>query len=284
MTTTDEQQRIERTIIKTYRKTVWQPFVGALKSYQLIEKGDRIAVCVSGGKDSLLLAKCMQQLHRHSEVPFELCFLAIDPGYSEDDRAQLMHLCETLGIPLTLREVPLFRIVSEQTDGSPCYLCARMRRGWLYKLASELGCNKIALGHHLDEVVETALMSMLYGAEIKTMMPKLKASNYDGMELIRPLYAVRERDILLWKNNTALTFLHSGCPLGESGCGGSKRAEMKALVQSLRATLPDADKQLFRSLHNVNIGMVPAYREGDNRPLIEFTQRYGEVASDEGTI
>ncbi len=279
-----ECQRIERTIIKTYRKTIWQPFVAALKDYRLVEEGDRIAVCISGGKDSFLLAKCMQQLHRHSDVPFELCFLCIDPGYTAEDRRQLEELGEALGLPLQIEEVPLFRVVSEETDGSPCYLCARMRRGWLYKLAQRHGCNKIALGHHLDDMVETALMSMLYGAEVKTMMPKLRASNYEGMELIRPLYAVRERDIVLWKKNSGLTFLHSGCPLSETGCGGSKRAEMKALVHTLCQSYKDADKQLFRSLHNVNIGMVPAYREGDNRPLIDFLQRYDEGESDEGAI
>jgi len=279
-----ECQRIERTIIKTYRKTIWQPFVAALKDYCLVEEGDRIAVCISGGKDSFLLAKCMQQLHRYSDVPFELCFLCIDPGYTAEDRRQLEQLGESLGLPLQIEEVPLFRVVSEETDGSPCYLCARMRRGWLYKLAQRHGCNKIALGHHLDDMVETALMSMLYGAEVKTMMPKLRASNYEGMELIRPLYAVRERDIVLWQKNSGLTFLHSGCPLSETGCGGSKRAEMKALVHTLCQSHKDADKQLFRSLHNVNIGMVPAYREGDNRPLIDFLQRYGEGENDEGAI
>lgn len=281
----EEWQRIERTIIKTYRKTIWQPFVGALKDYQLIAQNDAVAVCISGGKDSFLLAKCLQQLHRHSDVPFSLKFLCIDPGYSPEDRQRLEALAEALHIPLIIEEVPLFRVVREQTSGSPCYLCARMRRGWLYKLASKHGCNKIALGHHRDDVVETALMSMLYGAEFKTMMPKMHAENFKGMELIRPLYAVAERDILLWQKNSGLTFLHSGCPLSASGCGGSKRQEMKELVSALRSQNPAADQNLFRSLHNVNIGMVPAYRLSDSTPPISFLQRYDEKEkSHDGTV
>lgn len=280
----EEWQRIERTIIKTYRKTLWQPFVGALKEYQLIKGNDAVAVCVSGGKDSFLLAKCLQQLHRHSEVPFTLKFLCIDPGYTLEDRARLEAIADALHIPLIIEEVPLFRVVTEQTSGSPCYLCARMRRGWLYKLASTHGCNKIALGHHRDDVVETALMSMLYGAEVKTMMPKMHAENYEGMELIRPLYAVAERDIVLWQRNSGLTFLHSGCPLSESGCGGSKRQEMKELVRHLKVQNPDADKNLFRSLHNVNIGMLPAHRLSDSAPLVSFLEHYEKGKQDDGTI
>lgn len=280
----EEWQRIERTIFKTYRKSIWQPFVGAIKEYQLLEEGDRIAVCVSGGKDSFLLAKCMELLHRHSEFPFELVYLCMDPGYSPADRARLEALADALRLPLIIKDVPLFRVVSEESDGSPCYLCARMRRGWLYKLAAEQGCNKIALGHHRDDVVETALMSMLYGAEIKTMMPKLHAENYDGMELIRPLYAVSEHAIELWKKNSGLAFLHSGCPLHGTGCGGSKRQQMKELVAALKAQIPDADGQLFRGLHNVNLGMVPAYRLSDGLPVIPFTETYKEVREHGGTL
>ncbi len=276
----DEWQRIERTIIKTYRKSIWQPFVGALKDYRLIEKDDTIAVCISGGKDSFLLAKCMQQLHRHSDVPFTLKFLCIDPGYTPEDRTRLENLAAALRIPMIIEDVPLFRVVTEQTSGSPCYLCARMRRGWLYKLASKHGCNKIALGHHRDDVIETALMSMLYGAEIKTMMPKMHAENYEGMELIRPLYAVAEHDIVLWQKNSGLTFLHSGCPLSESGCGGSKRQEMKELVAHLREQNRSADQNLFRSLHNVNIGMLPAHRLSDSTPLISFLESYNRKEGD----
>ncbi len=280
----DETLRIERTILKTYRKSIWGPFVGALQEYQLLEKDDRVAVCVSGGKDSFLLAVCMMLLHRHSRFPFELVFLCMDPGYVTNDRIQLEQLAEILHIPLIIKDVPLFRVVSEQTDGSPCYLCARMRRGWLYKLAAEQGCNKIALGHHRDDVVETALMSMLYGAEVKTMMPKLRAENYEGMELIRPLYAVSEHAIQLWQKNSKLRFLHSGCPLHEAGCGGSKRAQTKALIASLKEQIPDADGQLFRSLHNVNLAMIPAYRESDGQPIISFSERYQEVRDDGKTL
>lgn len=276
----DEWQRIERTIIKTYRKSIWRPFVGALKDYELLSENDAVAVCVSGGKDSFLLGLCMQLLCRHSDAPFSLKFIAIDPGYTPEDRRQLETIADTLHIPLIIEDVPLFRVVGEQSGGSPCYLCARMRRGWLYKLAQKHGCNKIALGHHRDDVVETALMSMLYGAEVKTMMPKVRSANYDGLELIRPLYAVGEHDIRLWQKNSGLAFLHSGCPLSEVGCGGSKRQEMKALVAALRVDHPDADKQLFRSLHNVNIGMLPAYRRGDKHPLVPFTAWYDEERGD----
>ncbi len=276
----EEWQRIERTIQKTYRQSIWQPFVGALKQYELLSEGDRVAVCVSGGKDSFLLAKCMQMLHRYSDVPFELTFLCIDPGYTPADREALVTLAQTLRVPLVIEDVPLFRVVSEQSEGSPCYLCARMRRGWLYKLAQKHGCNKIALGHHLDDMVETALMSMLYGAEIKTMMPKLRADHYEGMELIRPLYGVEEHAITLWQKNSGLTFLHSGCPLSEHGCGGSKRQQMKMLTASLSKEIPDARQQIFRSLHNVNIGMVPATRQSDGGDIVSFLTHYGEVTSD----
>ncbi|MBR5134970.1 MAG: tRNA 2-thiocytidine biosynthesis protein TtcA, partial [Clostridia bacterium] len=196
-----ECQRIERTIFKTYRKSIWQPFVGALKQYQLVEASDKIAVCVSGGKDSFLLAMCMRQLQRHSDVPFTVEYICLDCGWNESERQTLETIAQTLELPLVIRDVPLFRVVKEQSSGSPCYLCARMRRGWLYKIAAELGCNKIALGHHRDDVNETLLMSMFYGAEIKTMMPKLRASNYEGMELIRPLYAVTEYAIRLGEND-----------------------------------------------------------------------------------
>ena len=276
----EEWQRIERTVIKTYRRSIWQPFVGALKQYELLKAGDRVAVCVSGGKDSFLLAKCMQMLHRHSETPFELCFLCIDPGYTAADRNRLTAIAEYLRVPLIIEEVPLFRVVSEQTDGSPCYLCARMRRGWLYKLAQKHGCNKIALGHHLDDMVETALMSMLYGAEVKTMLPKLRASHYPDMELIRPLYAVEEHAVVLWQKNSGIDFLHSGCPLSAVGCGGSKRAEIKALTAHITNSLPNAKQQLFRSLHNVNIGMVPATRLSDGGQVVSFLSRYGEMMED----
>lgn len=279
-----ESQRIERTIIKTYRKSIWQPFVGALKQYQLIEAGDKIAVCVSGGKDSFLLAMCMRQLQRHSDVPFTVDYICLDCGWNESERQTLENIAKTLELPLVVRDVPLFRVVKEQASGSPCYLCARMRRGWLYKVAAELGCNKIALGHHRDDAVETMLMSMFYGAEIKTMMPKLRSSNYDGLELIRPLYGVTEHAIGLWKNNSGLPFLKSGCPLSEEGCGGSKRQQMKELIASLKSHIADVDGQLFRAMHNVNIGMMPAYRLSDGKPVIPFTDHYEEVEGDGSSL
>ena len=274
----------ERSLIKTYRKTLWNPFIAAVKRYELVSPGDHIAVCISGGKDSVVLAKLMQELQKHTEQPFELTFLVMDPGYNPANRALIEENAALLGIPVTIFESDIFD-VTVQVDKNPCYLCARMRRGCLYAKAQELGCNKIALGHHFSDVIETTMLGLFYGAQVQAMPPKLHSKNFPGMELIRPLYAVAERDILLWQKNSGLTFLHSGCPLSASGCGGSKRQEMKELVSTLRSRHPAADQNLFRSLHNVNIGMVPAYRLSDSTPPISFLQRYDEKeSSHDGTV
>lgn len=258
----NQQIGIERSIIKKYQKPIWHRFIGACKDYKLIEAGDKIAVCVSGGKDSFLLAKCMQQLQKYSDVPFELAFLCMDPGYRAENRALIEQNAEKMGIPLTIFKTDIFDTVVE-IERSPCYLCARMRRGHLYKNAQSLGCNKIALGHHFDDVIETALMSMLWGAEVKTMMPKLHSTNYAGMELIRPLYLVRETDILAWKRYNSLEFLQCACRFTErqtdAQASGGARAETKALIASLRKSNAQADVNLFRSLHNVNLNMLPGY-------------------------
>ena len=259
-------QQIERSIIKKYRKPIWNNFIGSLKDYQMIQAGDRIAVCISGGKDSFLLAKCLQELQRHgSEVPFELEYIVMDPGYRPENRLRIEELLQTLEIPAHIYPSPIFSVVEKQ-EGTPCYLCARMRRGYLYKFAKEQGCNKIALGHHFDDVIETIMMSMLYGAEMRTMMPKLHSLNYPGMELIRPLYLVRERDISAWARYNGLEFLRCACSVSDSRENGSKRAEIKALLETIRATNPQADINIFRSAQNVNLETIISYHKGE-----EFT-------------
>lgn len=262
----ERNQEIERSIITKFRKPIWKRFIDAINEYELIKEGDRIAVCISGGKDSMLLAKCMQELHRHGKVSFGLEFLVMDPGYNDINRQTILNNAKLLNIPITMFETQIYDIVAE-VDSSPCYLCARMRRGYLYNKAQELGCNKIALGHHFDDVVETILMGMLYGGQFQTMMPKLHSTNHPGMELIRPLYMVKEADILAWKQYHELQFIQCACRLTENctlcdnGGGGSKRQEMKTLIKKLRQTNPGVDKNIFRSIHNVNLDTVIGYRD-----------------------
>ncbi len=264
---------IERSIITTYRKTIWNPFIGGLKTYKMIGAGDRIAVCISGGKDSMLLAKCLQELQRHgSEVPFELEFVVMDPGYRPENRRQIEENARLLCLPIHIYESPIFHVVEKQQTGSPCYLCARMRRGYLYKYAQELGCNKIALGHHYDDVIETVLMSMLYGAEMRTMMPKLHSTNFPGMELIRPLYLVREKVILNWAAYNDLHFIRCACSVTDGTQGESKRAEIKALLAQLRQVNRQIDQNIFRSAENVNLETILGYHKGDHR--VSFLDAY----------
>ncbi len=272
----EKYKEIERSIIKKYRKSIWNNFVGAVKEYNLISEGDKIAVCISGGKDSVLLAKCMQELHRHSEVAFETEFIVMDPGYAAQNRNLIIKNADLLCIPINIFESEIFDIVSE-ADGSPCYLCARMRRGYLYAKAKELGCNKIALGHHFDDAVETLLMSMMYSSEIKTMLPKLRSTNFEGMELIRPLYKVRESDIISWKNYNGLNFLQCACKFtqkSEEFENLSKRREIKRILGDISKINPAAADNIFRSMHNVNIGNIVGFRERDNGRLHTFNEMY----------
>ena len=263
----EKYQEIERIIIKKYRKTIWTKFVKAINEYELIKEGDRIAVCISGGKDSMLLAKCMQELYKHGKRNFELKFVVMDPGYNPYNRQVIIDNAELLNIPIEIFDTEIFDAVAGVAD-SPCYLCARMRRGYLYKYAQSIGCNKIALGHHFDDAIETILMSMLYGGEIKTMMPKLHSTNHEGMELIRPLYLVKEADIIAWKNYHDLQFIQcacrltENCSLGDAG-GGSKRQEMKVLVKKFRQTNPHIEMNIFKSVHNVNLQTIIGYRDGE---------------------
>lgn len=258
-------EKVELSIKKKFRKEIWLRFIQGIKEYELIKSGDRIAVCISGGKDSMLMAKLIQMLQKHSDVPFEAEYLVMDPGYSAVNRQRIIDNAEYLGIPIKMFETKIYDIVAEVAD-SPCYLCARMRRGYLYKNAQDLGCNKIALGHHFDDVIETILMSMLYGAEIKTMMPKLHSTNFKGMELIRPMYMVRESSIINWKRYNELEFIQCACRLTESctlggSTGGSKRQEMKALIKKFRQTNENIEMNIFKSVHNINLETVIGYRK-----------------------
>ena len=273
----ERHQLIERSIIKKYRKTIWNNFVAAIKDYELIREGDRIAVCISGGKDSMLLAKCMQHLQKYSDFEFGVEYIVMDPGYNPENRAKIIENAEILDLPITIFDSPIFNSVQNVGGGTPCYLCARMRRGYLYKQAQDMGCNKIALGHHFDDAIETTLMSMLYGAEIKTMMPKLKSTNFEGMELIRPLYMVRERDIIAWARYNELGFIRCACSVtqkNEANCDGSKRQEVKELIRKLTAENDKVDMNIFKSIHNVNLATVVGYRDRDGGEVHLFTENY----------
>ena len=258
-------QLAERSLIKKYRKELWNPFIAAIKRYELIQSGDRIAVCISGGKDSWLLAMLMKHLQPFSEVPFELEFICMDPGYSPENRRRIEENAALLRIPLSIFETDVFSASEEAAGENPCYICARMRRGHLYAEAQRRGCNKIALGHHLNDVIETALMSMTYGAQLQGMVPRLRSTNFEGMELIRPLYCVREDDILAWQRYNGLSFLRCACKFSESAAydaGVSKRQETKELIRSLRAVNPNVEINLFASLHKVNLDTLPGYKTG----------------------
>lgn len=272
----EKSVEIERSIIKRYRKSIWNPFVGAVKEYGLINEGDKIAVCISGGKDSVLLAKCMEQLCRHSEVPFTLKFITMDPGYKKENREKIENNAKLLNIPLEIYDSDIFA-VANSAGGSPCYLCARMRRGWLYNKARELGCNKIALGHHFDDAIETWLLSMLWSGEAKTMLPKLKSDNFENMELIRPLYKVKEEAIIKWAKSNELSFLNCACRFTEESEefeNLSKRRQTKQLIKELKKTNPKADENLFMSMHNVNLGAIVGWRHRDGEELHSFYEKY----------
>ena len=266
----------ERSLIKTYRKTLWNPFIAAVKRYELVSPGDRIAVCISGGKDSVVLAKLMQELQKHTEQPFELVFLVMDPGYNPANRALIEANAEKLGIPITVFESDIFD-VTVQVDKNPCYLCARMRRGCLYAKAQELGCNKIALGHHFSDVVETTVMGLFYGAQVQAMPPKLHSKNFPGMELIRPLYCVHEDAIVAWRNYNDLHFLQCACRFTEArdasgdGIGESKRQEIKFLLRELKKTNPNIEKSIFRAIHGVQLDTFPGFKyRGQAHSFLEF--------------
>ena len=271
----EEYLEIERSIIKKYRKEIWSKFVKAINEYELIKDNDKIMVCISGGKDSFLLAKCMQELYRHGRKNFSVCYAVMDPGYNKANREMIISNAKKLNIDVDIFDSDIFDVANKLNSESPCYMCARMRRGFLYSKAKELGCNKIALGHHFDDVIETILLSMLYGAEIKTMMPKLHSDNFPGLELIRPMYLIKEEDIISWKNSNKLTFLNCACKFTENAAideSASKRKEMKNLIKELRKINPNVDNNIFKSLDNVNLNCVVGTKK--NHEYHSFLEDY----------
>ena len=280
------QETAERSLIKTYRKSIWNPFIAAVKRYELIEPGDRIAVCISGGKDSVILAKLMQELQRHTSQPFELVFMVMDPGYKPENRKLIEDNAALLGIPITIFDSDIFN-VTVSVEKNPCYLCARMRRGFLYAKAQELGCNKIALGHHFNDVIETTVMSMFYGSQLQAMPPKLHSTSFPGMTLIRPMYCIREEDILAWKRYNDLEFIQCACRFTENctmcdnGGGGSKRQETKLLLRRLKRDNPNIENSIFRSIHAVALDTMPGYKsEGVDHSFLERFHAMEEMAAD----
>lgn len=266
---------IERSIIKKYRKVLWNPFIAAVNRYSLIQENDKIAVCISGGKDSMLMAKLMQQLQKYSKVPFDIVYLVMDPGYNEINRNKIEANAALLHVPITVFETNIFE-VANNTEKSPCYLCARMRRGNLYAKAKELGCNKIALGHHMSDVIETTLIGMTYGSQIQGMLPRLKSTNFEGMELIRPMYCILEENIIAWKNYNELEFIQCACRFTENctmcdnGGGGSKRQEIKTLIKRIKRDNPNVEMNLFNSIHRVNIDTLVGYKtNGEEHTFLE---------------
>ena len=282
--TLEPYQLVERSIITKYRKVLWNPFIEAVKRYEMIQPGDRIAVCISGGKDSMLLAKLMQQLQKHSDFPFELVFLVMDPGYNELNRRKIESNAALLNIPVTIFESDIFE-VADSAGKSPCYLCARMRRGYLYSRAQELGCSKIALGHHFNDVVETTLISMFYGSQLQAMLPKLHSTNFEGMTLIRPLYCVHEDDIIAWARDNSLEFIQCACRLTERSAADtgdvnvSKWKEIKLLLCRLRQGNPNIEKSIFNSIHAVALDTMPGFKTGGVEH--SFLERFNAMESTE---
>ena len=264
----ERYKEIERSIITSYRKRIWIKFVKAIQEFEMIQDGDKIAVCISGGKDSMLMAKCFQELKKHGKMNFDLVFLVMNPGYNNLNKEKIISNAKILNIPITMFETNIFDSVVN-IDDHPCYICARMRRGYLYNKAQELGCNKIALGHHLDDVIETILMGMLYGAQMQTMMPKVKSTSHPGMELIRPMYYIKEEDIISWKKKNNLDFIQCACRFTEqcaksdNKIGNSKREEMKELIKNLRKNYRNVDMNILRSTQNVNLDTLISYRKKD---------------------
>ena len=277
----DKQKEVETSIRKTFHKCIFSPFAKAINEYELLKPGDKVAVCISGGKDSMLMAKLFQEIKRHNKFDFELVFLVMDPGYSEVNRLVIEKNARMLGVPITIFETQIFDAVYDVKQ-SPCYLCARMRRGYLYSKAKELGCNKIALGHHYDDVIETILMGMLYGAQVQTMMPKLHSTNFEGMELIRPMYYIREDDIMRWRDFNNLHFIQCACHFTdtcsscrEDGTTASKRLEIKQLIKDMKKVNPYVEGNIFKSVYNVSLGTVIEYKDKDGVKH-NFLENYDE--------
>ncbi|MBE6874915.1 ATP-binding protein [Ruminococcus sp.] len=278
---------IELSLVKKFRLGIWSKFLKGVKDYQLIQEGDKIAVCISGGKDSMMMAMCMKRLQRYSKVPFDVEYIVMDPGYNAENRQKIIDNAAKLEIPIRIFDTKIFDSVVNVRQ-NPCYLCARMRRGYLYKNAQELGCNKIALGHHFDDVIETILMGMLYGSQVQTMMPKIHSENFEGMQLIRPLYMVREEDIIKWCRYNGLEFIQCACRFTEErevyddGSSNSKRQEVKELLKMLRERSPAIDMNIFRSVENVNLQTIISYHIGDE--YHHFLDDFDKGRSVRGTV
>ncbi|HIR74751.1 TPA: tRNA 2-thiocytidine biosynthesis protein TtcA [Candidatus Ventrenecus avicola] len=270
-----EVKEIERSIIKKYRKEIWSKFVRAINEFSLIQDGDAIMVCISGGKDSFLMAKCFEEIQKHGHMSFTCRYVVMDPGYSEENKNKIEENAKKLSVPIEFFSSDIFEVVSTVESKSPCYLCARMRRGHLYNYAKEIGCNKIALGHHFDDVVETVLLSMFYASEFQTMMPKLYSDHFPGLELIRPMYFIREEDIKRWAKTNELTFLNCACKFTEKNLDGDgKRAEMKKVLAYLRSLNPDIDYNIYKSTTNVNLNCVLGYHKDGIK--YDFLEDYGK--------
>lgn len=270
-------EHIERSIIKTYRKEIWSRFIKAIKDYKLVEEGDKVAVGISGGKDSLLLAKLFQELHKHSEIKFDVVYLSMDPGFAPINLALLESNCKFLNIPLVIKKSNIFAVAGKIASDNPCYMCARMRRGFLYNAAQELGCNKLALGHHFDDVIETTMLNVLYGGQFKTMVPKIAADNFEDIELIRPLFYIKEADIVRFTKNNGIQSMNCGCTVVASKTS-SKRREIKNLITDLRKIHPDVDQSIFKAAENVNLNAVLGYQYEDKKH--EFNDIYEERNKD----
>ena len=270
----EKYKEIERSIIKKYRKYIWSKFIKAISEYELVKEGDNIMVCISGGKDSFLMAKCFQELKRHGKYPFNVHYVVMDPGYTEKNLDQIKENAKILNIDIEIFKSDIFEVVDKIADDSPCYLCARMRRGFLYSKAASLGCNKIALGHHFDDVIETTLLSIFYGSEVKTMMPKLKSDNFPGLELIRPMYLIKEESIIAWAKTNNLTFLNCACKFTENNNleQNSKRKEIKELIKKLKEINPNIDRNIFKSLDNINLNCILGYTK--NKENHSFLENY----------
>ncbi len=266
-------QDIEKSLITTYKKDIFRPFVKTINEFNLIEPNDKIAIGISGGKDSLIMAKLFQELKRHNKIPFEVVFIAMDPGFNEVNRKLLETNCKYLNIPLEVRESEIFHVVEKIAKENPCYMCARMRRGFLYDAAKSLGCNKLALGHHFDDVIETTMLNMFYGGSFKTMVPKIQAMNFDDIELIRPMMKVKERDIIRWLQNSGIQSMNCGCTVAAEKTS-SKRREIKELIKKLREVNPDVDKSIYRAATNVNLEQVLGYTYQNKK--VHFNDIYEE--------
>ena len=272
----EKYEEIEKDLTKIYRKNIWSRFVKAICDYEMIKEGDKIAVCISGGKDSALMAKCFQELKRHRKMNFDLEFIVMDPGYAPQNRQKIIDNCKLLNIPITMFDTSIFESV-DRIEENPCYICARMRRGYLYEKAKELGCNKIALGHHFNDVIETIVMGMLYGAQMQTMMPKVNSTSHPGMELIRPMYLVKEDDIIKWRNKYNLDFLACACKMTDKSKydeNASKRREVKELIKRLKEVYDNIDINIFSSVQNVNLSTIISYQKGDEK--YHFLDDYDE--------